>query len=66
MSYAVDPTATVAAVLMPGERPRVDAAGNGLFAVLHRDSIHTERGGDHRAAHRQRFQHLIFDARAQA
>src|SRR5207237_601114 len=31
--------ATVAAVLMPGERPRVDAAGNGLFAVLHRDSI---------------------------
>jgi AraC-like DNA-binding protein len=30
---------TVAAVLMPGERPRVDAAGNGLFAVLHRDSI---------------------------
>lgn len=39
MSYAVDPTATVAAVLMPGERPRVDAAGNGLFAVLHRDSI---------------------------
>lgn len=39
MSYIVDPTATVAAVLMPGERPRVDAAGNGLFAVLHRDSI---------------------------
>ena len=39
MSYPVDPTATVAAVLMPGERPRVDAAGNGLFAVLHRDSI---------------------------
>jgi len=30
---------TVAAVLMPGERPRVDAAGNGLFAVLHRDTI---------------------------
>lgn len=30
---------TIAAVLMPGERPRVDAAGNGLFAVLHRDSI---------------------------
>src|SRR5215211_80312 len=24
---------------MPGERLRVDAAGNGLFAVLHRDSI---------------------------
>ena len=35
-----DPTSTtVAAVLMPGERPRVDAAGSGLFAVLHRDSI---------------------------
>jgi AraC-like DNA-binding protein len=29
----------VAAVLMPGERPRVDAAGNGLLAVLHRESI---------------------------
>ena len=26
-------------MLLPGERPRVDAAGNGLFAVLHRDSI---------------------------
>ena len=32
-------SATIAAVLLPGERPRVDAAGNGLFAVLHRDSI---------------------------
>jgi AraC-like DNA-binding protein len=30
---------TVAAVLLPGERPRVDAAGSGCFAVLHRDSI---------------------------
>ena len=30
---------TVAAVLTPGERSRVDAAGSGLFAVLHRDSI---------------------------
>ena len=40
MSYPADPApTTVAAVLMPGERPRVDAAGNGLFAVLHRDSI---------------------------
>ncbi len=40
MSYVADPAATtVAAVLLPGERPRVDAAGNGLFAVLHRDSI---------------------------
>ena len=32
-------SATVAAVLLPGERPRVDAAGNGCFAVLHRDSV---------------------------
>lgn len=40
MSYVVEPgSATVAAVLMPGERPRVDAAGNGLFAVLHRETI---------------------------
>jgi len=38
--YIADASSTtVAAVLMPGERPRVDAAGNGLFAVLHRDSI---------------------------
>src|SRR3954453_18499317 len=38
--YAADPSSTtVAAVLMPGERTRVDAAGNGLFAVLHRDSL---------------------------
>jgi AraC-like DNA-binding protein len=29
----------VAAVLLPGERSRVDAAGNGCFAVLHRDSV---------------------------
>ena len=40
MVYVADAgSPTVAAVLMPGERPRVDAAGNGLFAVLHRDSI---------------------------
>ena len=40
MVYVADAgSATVAAVLMPGERPRVDAAGSGLFAVLHRDSI---------------------------
>lgn len=32
-------SATVAAVLLPGERLRVDAAGNGCFAVLHRDSV---------------------------
>lgn len=40
MSYVAESgSTTVAAVLMPGERPRVDAAGNGLFAVLHRESI---------------------------
>ena len=30
---------TVAAVLTPGERQRVDAAGHGIFAVVHRDSV---------------------------
>lgn len=30
---------TVATVLLPIERPRVDAAGSGCFAVVHRDSI---------------------------
>jgi len=30
---------TVAAVLLPAERARVDAAGNGCFSVVHRDSI---------------------------
>ena len=30
---------TVAAVLLPDERPRVDAAGSGCFAVVHRESI---------------------------
>jgi AraC-like DNA-binding protein len=30
---------TVAAVLLPAERLRVDAAGNGCFAVVHRDSL---------------------------
>ena len=30
---------TVAAILAPGERSRVDAAGTGCFAILHRDSI---------------------------
>jgi AraC-like DNA-binding protein len=34
-----DDSTTVAAVLTAGERPRVDAAGSGCFAVLHRDSI---------------------------
>jgi len=33
------PSPTVAAVLMPAERARVDAAGSGCFAVVHRDSI---------------------------
>ncbi len=31
---------TVAAVLLPAERSRVDAAGSGCFAVVHRDSLH--------------------------
>lgn len=40
MAYVAEASSpTVAAVLMPGERSRVDAAGSGLFAVLHRDSI---------------------------
>ncbi len=41
MAYAVESerSPTVAAVLLPGERLRVDAAGNGCFAVVHRDSI---------------------------
>ena len=30
---------TVATVLLPVERARVDAAGSGCFAVVHRDSI---------------------------
>jgi len=30
---------TVATVLLPVERPRVDAAGSGCFAAVHRDSI---------------------------
>ncbi len=36
------PSTTVAAVLLPGERLRVDAAGNGCFAVVHRDSVPDE------------------------
>lgn len=31
--------ATVAAVLMPGERQRVEAAGEGCFALLHSDTV---------------------------
>jgi AraC-like DNA-binding protein len=30
---------TVAAVLLPGERPRIEAAGSGYFAVVHKESI---------------------------
>jgi AraC-like DNA-binding protein len=30
---------TVAAVVLPGERPKVEAAGGGWFAVVHRNSI---------------------------
>ena len=36
---SVDGSPTVATVLLPVERPRVDAAGSGCFAVVHRDSI---------------------------
>ena len=36
--YARD-TLTVATVLTPGERQRVDAAGSGVFAVVHRDTV---------------------------
>lgn len=36
---ASGPRPTVAAVLQPGERTRVEAAGNGCFAVVCRDSI---------------------------
>lgn len=40
MPYTPDQSSTtVAAVLLPGERSRVEAAGNGCFAVVHRDSI---------------------------
>jgi AraC-like DNA-binding protein len=37
--YVTSSNLTVAAVLTPAERQRVDAAGNGLFAVVHRDSV---------------------------
>ena len=33
------PRPTVAAVLLPQERSRVEAAGSGCFALIHRDSI---------------------------
>jgi AraC-like DNA-binding protein len=39
VTAAALPSATVAAVLLPGERMRVDAAGDGCFAVVHRDSV---------------------------
>ena len=37
MPYVLTPT--IAAVLEPGERLRVDAAGNGCFSLVHRDSV---------------------------
>ena len=33
------PTPTIAAVLEPQERSRVDAAGNGYFSLVHRESV---------------------------
>jgi len=33
------PAPTIATVLLPRERSRVDAAGNGCFRVVHRDSV---------------------------
>jgi hypothetical protein len=33
------PLAAVATVLMPAERPRVDAAGEGLYRAIHRDTV---------------------------
>jgi len=38
VSYGTDGL-TIAAVLTPVERQRVDAAGSGVFAVVHRDSV---------------------------
>jgi len=35
----ITPAPTVAAVLLPGERAHVEAAGNGCFRVVHRDSV---------------------------
>lgn len=37
-SHSPDPL-TVAAVLLPGERSRVDAAGDGCFRVVHRNTV---------------------------
>jgi AraC-like DNA-binding protein len=39
VSSSTEVSPTVATVLLPIERSRVDAAGSGCFAVLHRDSI---------------------------
>ncbi|HXY30723.1 MAG TPA: helix-turn-helix domain-containing protein [Gemmatimonadaceae bacterium] len=42
MTIAVAPQGSltsVATVLLPGERPRVDAAGEGLYRTLHRESV---------------------------
>jgi AraC-like DNA-binding protein len=32
-------TPTIAAVLLPGERPTLEAAGSGCFRILHRDTV---------------------------
>ncbi len=36
---APDGRPTIAAVLLPAERPKVEAAGHGCFTLLHRDSV---------------------------
>ena len=36
---AQDGRPTIAAVLLPAERPKVEAAGHGCFTLLHRDSV---------------------------
>jgi AraC-like DNA-binding protein len=36
---AVEPRPTIAAVLLPAERARVEAAGHGCFTLVHRDSL---------------------------
>ena len=38
-SHSRAPVTSVATMLLPSERPRVDAAGEGLYRTLHRDSV---------------------------
>lgn len=38
-AHSEEPTPTVAAVLLPAERARVEAAGSGSFTILHRDTV---------------------------